>query len=295
MSPLDLTGPEFLSLYVALVAGALLRVLASGPSGRPDAHDLDLDPYEVAYVAGGEELVVNAALASLVNVGALELASPAQTLKRRTTHLHDVHPLQAAVFDAVDPNKATTIATLRSRVLLKALESAVRPIQRELVLNQNRAINVRILTATPLLLVPVLYIAKVFVGVSRGRPIEILVILGIFSVALIAGLAWKPHRTRRGNAALAELRSRNAALGSTASHGAWRLASSDLVLSIGLFGMGVLVSATGLLAGLGKALRPRWYEHGSFSAGGSSCGSSPSGCGGSCGGGCGGGCGGCGG
>jgi len=206
------------------------------------------------------------------------------------TRSPDVHPLEAAVFDAVDPKDATTIATLRSRVSLKALESAVRPIQRELVLDENRAISVRILTATPLFLVVVLGIVKAFVGVSRGRPIEILVILGIVSVMLIAGLfAWKPHRTGRGNAALAELRSRNAALGSTASHRAWHLASSDLVLSVGLFGIGVLASATDSLASLGNALKPPPQQRG----GSSGCGFS--GCGSSCGGGCGGGCGGCGG
>lgn len=297
MNPLDMRGPEFLGLYVVLAAaafpiGALLRVMASGPSGRPDEHDLDLDPYEVAYVAGGEELVVNAAVASLVNGGCLEVDSLARTVNRVNARSPDVHPLEAAVFDVVDPDKATTVATLRSRVSLKALESAVRPIQRQLVLDESRAINVRILTTTPLFLVLVLGIAKAFVGVSRGRPIGTLVILGVFSAVLIAGLyAWKPQRTGRGNAALAVLRSRNAALGNTASYGAWRLASSDLVLAIGLFGMGVLASATGSLASLGKALKPPPQQGGSFSG----CGSSTSGCGSSCGGGCGGGCGGCGG
>lgn len=292
MNPLDLKGPEFLALYltlagIALPVGAVLRMIASGPGDVPGALDLDLDPYEVAYLADGEERVVNAAVASLVNAECLEVAALARTLKRVKPRAPDVHPMEAAAYDAIDPKDATTISTLRSRVSLNALESAVTPIRRQLVLDENRAIEVRMLTVAPLALVMLLGGAKLMIGLSRDRPVGFLLFLLFGTLVLIAALAsWKPHRTGRGNAALRELRKRNAALASTASHGAWRLASSDLVLSIGLFGMGVLASATGPLATLGNTLKPPPQQRS-----GSSC---SSGCGSSCGGGCGGGCGGCG-
>src|SRR4051812_28726052 len=72
MNPFDLPGPEFLALYIPLVlvtligAGAL-RWLLRRPAEEPPDSDLELGPYEVAYLAGGPTLVVNAALARMVN------------------------------------------------------------------------------------------------------------------------------------------------------------------------------------------------------------------------------------
>src|SRR5918911_2324135 len=68
---LDMRGPEFLALYiglvvVALVLAAFLRSRLRGRAAviiRPEA--MRLDPYETAYLSGGDRLAVNVALASL--------------------------------------------------------------------------------------------------------------------------------------------------------------------------------------------------------------------------------------
>src|SRR5690349_20259423 len=73
-NPLDLTGPEFLGLYIPLLAAAVaiaavLRWALRTPSDGPFAGSMDLDPYEVAYLAGGGRHATHAALASLVQDG----------------------------------------------------------------------------------------------------------------------------------------------------------------------------------------------------------------------------------
>jgi hypothetical protein len=83
MNPLDWTGPNFLALYVALIVaialiGFLLRSI--GPHDpMPDAEAEKLDPYEIAFLAGGWPAAIHAAVTSLVHRGRI-LAGPAQSL-----------------------------------------------------------------------------------------------------------------------------------------------------------------------------------------------------------------------
>jgi hypothetical protein len=95
-----------------------------------------------------------------------------------------------------------------------------------------------------------------------------------------------PFRSRRGDNALRELRSRNMGLRQTVVAKPSRVAPDDLSLAVALYGASVL--QTGPLVALRQALRPPPSNN--SSSGSSSC-SSGGGCGGGCGGG---GCGGCG-
>ncbi|HET6880009.1 MAG TPA: TIGR04222 domain-containing membrane protein, partial [Pirellulales bacterium] len=74
LNPFDFNGPTFILLYlmllvVAVIAALLLRRSLRG--GEQEASNDSLGPYETAYLAGGKRLAIRAALAALVNRGAL--------------------------------------------------------------------------------------------------------------------------------------------------------------------------------------------------------------------------------
>jgi hypothetical protein len=135
-------------------------------------------------------------------------------------------------------------------------------------------------------------LVKVMVGLSRDKPVGFLVLASVATTILsFAVFSRRPHRTRRGDAALRGLQSKNATLRTNVL----QVGPEALVLGVALFGLSFLGDSN--LEFLSKALRPR--NSGSFGTsgcGGSGCGGGSS-CGGSScgGGGCGGGCGGCGG
>jgi uncharacterized membrane protein YgcG len=140
---------------------------------------------------------------------------------------------------------------------------------------------------------------KIFIGISRERPVEYLELLSFVTmiVALVA-FARKPMRSRYGDRVLEQLRDQYGHLRHVGHHN-FAVDPDSLVLAVGLFGMGALAGSE--LGYLTTALRtPPASSSGCNSStsgcgGGSSCGGGGGdGGGGGCGGG-GGGCGGCGG
>jgi uncharacterized protein (TIGR04222 family) len=314
MNPLDMPGPEFLTFYVVLflaaVAGAAcLRWLLRQPGDAPLPEALALSPYEVAYLSGGEEQVVNAAIARLVHEDALAVDS----INRKLTARGDGPPtdaseLERAVYSAVKGDAAETVAAVRAAAASKLAPVRRRVYELGLLVLDDQAEIARFLPLFLVLLVPLFGVVKIFVGISRDRPVLFLVMLCIISVIVaVLGFGRSVHRGRRGDRALAQLRADNSALEYQIARRADELSGDDLVLAVGLFGIGVLAGAGGPLGRLPSALRapsPLSTTAASTSNSSSGCGFFPSwtsSCGGasSCGGGgssCGGGgCGGCGG
>jgi uncharacterized protein (TIGR04222 family) len=288
MNPFDLRGPEFLAFYLAILAVSVLAALAVRWSLRPPADDRpeetpDLSPYDVVYLAGGDQLAVTAAIASLVHRNVLEVDGPGRKLRIQQSMPPKAHTLERAVFVGVASAQGEAINQVQARALPRAAK--LRPGLQEagLVLSEEAAWTCRLLSALPLFAVALVGLVKIVVGTSRGKPVGYLVLLVILTV--VAGvflLAKRPLRSRRGDGVLARLKTANEALGLSARRAPDWLEHDDLVLALGLFGTTIL--AYGTLAPLQVALKPP------PSAGGSGCG------GGGCGGGCGGGgCGGCGG
>jgi uncharacterized protein (TIGR04222 family) len=177
---------------------------------------------------------------------------------------------------AMSPTQTRTMAVIRERLETLGL-----------LLTDTQAAMVRLLPLILVLCLPAFGIIKIFVGISRGRPVGFLVIFCVASViAAFALFGRRPLRSRSGDEALASIRRDNSALRSAAKSPD-RLASSDVCLAAALFGLGTL--AVGGLADLNSALRPVVaHNSGWLGSCGSGCG------GGGCGGGCGGGgCGGC--
>src|SRR5688572_19271141 len=75
---------------------------------------LDLDVYDIAFLAGGPARVVDTAVVALLRTGRLRLHSPGQLA---TADLSRRHPVEAAVLDAVGPTGHRSIDTISWRVV----------------------------------------------------------------------------------------------------------------------------------------------------------------------------------
>jgi uncharacterized protein (TIGR04222 family) len=301
MSILDLRGPEFLqsffTLFLFLIgACAVFRWLMAGPHHDHPSHEPQLDPLEVAYLSGGARAAVGAAVASLVHRGALRVRGSAPPRLRVAADLaDDVPPLEAAVYGAAVTTHEPTIRQVRTAVAEEAERLSRRLEEYDFLLDPVRRTVCHVLPVVAMAALLALGVAKIAIGLSRGRPVLFLVFLCLLVTAAAAGFALRyPRRTWRGTRLLNRLKREHAALHATASVSPSRLGYADLALAFALYGPVVL--SMGPLADLQPALKPR-REGGSSCSGGGCGGSSGSSCGGGGGGGgCGGGgCGGCGG
>jgi uncharacterized protein (TIGR04222 family) len=291
MNPLNLRGPEFLALYVCVLGAtaalaALLRWLLRLPTPEPGEEVPELTAYEAAYLAGGPQLALHAAIASLVHRRVLSVQPAERKLSVQGPVPSKADPLEQRIYHSAGKagetiSQVCTDASATVNQLGRRLQEA------GLVPSDQQGIVARLFPGFLMGLVSILGLAKIVVGLERGRPVGFLIGLTIISAVIaIVFLIKRPLRSRHGDAALARLRDQNAALRSVARSEPERLAQDDLVLALGLFGLGIF--ATGPVADLRTALRPP-PGAGSSGCGGGGCG------GGGCGGGCGGGgCGGCG-
>src|SRR5262245_27126155 len=121
MNPFDLPGPAFLTLYGILLAGAvvmalLLRRWLRQPPDDPAELPV-LSPYEVAYLTGGEELAVNAALTRLVDEGVLDVDTGQRKVSMRTGMVGPVDPLERAILQATQGDEGQSIKDVRAATM----------------------------------------------------------------------------------------------------------------------------------------------------------------------------------
>jgi uncharacterized protein (TIGR04222 family) len=303
MNPLDLPGPEFLVLYAQLAVfavpvGYLLRRLTEGV-GFPSAMiSSPLSAPDVAYLRGGVGAVAESTLAQLFRRGTIAaddtgermvLASPAGGIAPRTT-------LESEFLASLEPGASWAVADMRDGLAALAARVEERLERQGLAFSEGQRQVLGLVFCLPMLAVTALGVAKIVVGLSRGRPVMILFVLCI--VTTLAAHVMSRHRplaTAAGRAALRRARAQNEALRETASRRTANLSPDDVALAAALFGLGAVADPS--LLALHRQLQPPRRETSGTSSGcgsGSSCGSSSgSSCGSGCGGG--GGCGGCGG
>jgi uncharacterized protein (TIGR04222 family) len=310
LNPLNLPGPQFLGLYVIILFVAVIIALAlrylmkgrlTGPV--PPVALLDVDPYEAAYLMGGEKQAVETAIAVLVKAKKLKVEASDRTLLARGALAHNAHSLERAVYDEAG-RYGEEIDSVRARASAVARQLAVRLCASGLIFNEAQAWYCQVIPALLVSAVTVFGAMKILIGISRDRPVGFLILLTILSI-VIACYFFKrrPHRTPLGDLFADLLKTKNAALEQTARTHPGGLDGADLALALGLFGINALPFATRPLSDLRAAMRPRGSSSGKSGSGGSffsfgsscsssSCGSSS--CSSGCGGGGGGGCGGCG-
>lgn len=310
-NPLNWTGPQFLVFYFALIIVAAMLALVTRLVAVPQTTAIDyqkpvpLDPYEVACLMAGPSRAVQAAFAAMMQAGTLRLVTE-ETLSwgvftKTSTKIHQgkplpkgAPPLELALFDAAAV-PADSIVPLTAAGMPAAKDINESLVQRGLLQAGNpspRAAVASLIMAAPLLI----GIPKISVGLSRGRPVEILVFACVLTgLAALGFLLARTRLSASGRALLESLRAKLSPTQLTESAAA-TFSPTELAMAIGLFGAGWL--AVGPLANV-HALLPRACGGGDNSysggCGASGYGGGGGGCGGG-GGGCGGGgCGGCGG
>ena len=187
--PLDLSGPDFLLLFGTLALVGELSVAALLFLWRPPRGNLDpaapLQPIEVAYLAGGEAKAGAALLAALVSGGALEIDAQARRIRATAVGQARGHgPVEQALWRSIQQRGDLKLSEVES--LAKAHLQPVRAqlVKRGLLLSDEvegwRLISLLGVHAVLLLLGG----GKVLVGISRGRPVEIL-LTALFVIAAV--------------------------------------------------------------------------------------------------------------
>ncbi|WP_206788844.1 TIGR04222 domain-containing membrane protein [Amycolatopsis sp. MtRt-6] len=298
--PWGISGPDFVVLYIALLGAALLvRVIVSGVVTRRAMRVGAASPgppptvYQLAFLAGGPDRAVDAAIAALVERGQLRVNSYQQVSQAGT---RPAEPLERAVFEAA---RLKTTATLRAigrrSAAMRALEEGLD--RRGLLVSAAAKRQARTFGLLLQLGVLAFGVVRLVNGIALGRPVGILVFLVLVAAVLAVVAAVRRAKTGARQPSAAGYR----VLGQV------RAAASGPVPA-GMLAGGVLLGGAAAAVALGgwamypdeelsAALAPPMTSSGGGSSGasgsscssGSSCGSGSSG-GSSCGGG--GGCGG---
>jgi uncharacterized protein (TIGR04222 family) len=316
MFPFDLRGPQFLAFYVLLLLGGFLaacvvRRKMRQPEDEGSPPDRDLDPYALAYLAGGGKRAADTVIAHLVERGDLVYESTAQFLHKNTqAAAHgSLHPFESILYDSL-PDEGRSLRSVHQQAWLTANELFTKELrERELLIPSSRSNQFVMLAFLVLGLVLAVGLAKFSIGVQSQRPVGYLMLLlfaGTMGTIFFLKSMRKVTRTLRGEHVLEALRRQNAALFTTAQSQdkTWFPEKESLTL-MGLFGLTALSLPlipelqTSLLtlaqsqAAAGFFGGPHWWGGGGGWGGSGDNGSSGSGDGG--GGWGGGGCGGCGG
>jgi len=292
-NPFDLAGPEFLLFYFLLgvITAMIVRVArrtfleSAGQVGALDlANRIGKDPYAVAYLRGGRDELIRAALISLIERGLLAAGASKLVLADRDAEAKIRRSLDKTLVMAVAAE--VDVPGLFSDTLVKREADLYGPpLQKLGVLPDNacRRASVMLFVVSALFLLLVAGI-KIAVALSRGHSNVLFLVLMAVGFAFVLDRAANPRITALGAEACRGLRELFAGL-----HGrreTFRLSktTSELTFLAAVFGIAALPYEVSKAMSF---LRPR-PQASSGGCGGGGCGGG--GCGG---GGCGGGCGGC--
>ncbi|RYG65298.1 TIGR04222 domain-containing membrane protein, partial [bacterium] len=283
LNPYDWYGGEFLTLYWSLCAIATVLYLwlrsqmtlpadASFPLQRPD-------PYALARLSHPGHLATDAALCALLSHGFIQ-ADNNGVITWVPGVAQPTHPFELRVYNQV--GTSNRLAEIR-RGVRSSLEDFDNQLQNYgLLLTDERRAKVQALALGLAALLLTFGGIKILVGLQRERPVLFLV-FSCLLVLVVAGFAvttFAPHRTRRGELYLQDLR-----------NSVRRADAYDPSLPTAVIVAGAALWGYGQLNGYGFADIRRVPP--SSSSGGDGGGSDSGG--GDGGSGCGGGCGGCGG
>jgi uncharacterized protein (TIGR04222 family) len=258
-NPFDFTGRQFLVFYccafvAACVAAAIFRRNALNATGAGTVRPDDLDPYQIAYLNGGRRLVVNAAVAHLIaqkklsfDQGAKKLIATDAGINHDRPYLHTVE--KTLLSQAREP---VELARVHERLAptVEQVRSGLQ--QRGLVADDSAVASARAIGLVLTLGVVAVGLIKLFVGLSRSRPVGYLVVLLLASVVIaLAVFARKSERTRRGNEALSAARERTDEQSAGPAIAAGTMTAA---MAMALFGPSVLAGVPEL-SGLRQTIR----------------------------------------
>ncbi|MEK6442584.1 TIGR04222 domain-containing membrane protein [Pseudonocardia sp. T1-2H] len=291
-----ISGSTFLEFYVVLAAAVWIvssRARRRLAAGGPDlVTGLESRPHDVAYLNGGPDLAVYSALSAMKLSGTIRSSGKGQVQSSvRSPVTDDLERAVAFTASAPTPRHRLRYHGVVSTALGRIEDRLVRE---GLLLSEEQRSAIR-RTGLWMLAVAVLGLFRLLAGLANARPVGFLVIvlLGV-GVVTVVELVRAPQRSRAGDRALAELRTRHHGLSPTMKPDWVAYGAGAAALGVGLYGTGALWASDPAfadeLAVQKAAAGSGWSGDGgsSWSSGGDSGGSSG-------GGGCGGGGGGCGG
>ncbi len=292
LSVFDLNGPVFLGVYIAgffftLVWTLKRRSSAERKLSLSGTNEVILtDSYEIAYLAGGIPRCAEVAMVKLVTACTVYLDRTGFFKERRLisngpAHAN-FHTLERALHSSISsygskgmpiPQISELLATKLSGIESKLARLGLRPTASELN-------SLKWSIMLPMLLWVAFGLVKLFVGISRDKPIGFLVILIFITFATAAIIASLSNKlTPNGEKLLKKMRSS-------------REYEDNALHSVALFGAASIVSH--YIPGLDPMLLREISQTGRRTSQSASSGCSSGGSSG-CSSGCGGGCGGCGG
>jgi uncharacterized protein (TIGR04222 family) len=282
MNPYDLTATPFLELYIVLfllaaIASSVLRLIEFSPPGL--VNDANLDPVELAYLAGGRRRALDAVAVGLIDAGGAVLQTASRSLRPV-----DPAPLMARYLTPFRRAMPGAVDLARLGSVFRPGLDAVRDglAARGLVFGEEDGRRAALLSSLPFCAMAAFGGARVVLGASRHHAVGY--ILGLTLLALFAAIvrALRPPVARRAGAqALRAYRAGGARLMRAPLE-------SELVQAFALTGAAAL-------AGTPLAAYARLSAQSGGAGGGGDGDGSVSSCGGGGDGGGGGGCGGCGG
>jgi uncharacterized protein (TIGR04222 family) len=186
----NFTGSEFLTFYffvsVAVVFAAwILRWYLRLPETNPSQKSPSLDPYEIAYLAGGAPRVIDTAITSLMQKEYISVSGRTISVNGRNIALKVSHPVEKAVAKAIE----TYGYSYRIRSAVNKELGMIRDRLRQLglFLTPSQSFKVRLYPAILVFSLVFLGVARMLVGMFRGRPIGylasmclVIAIIGIF-------------------------------------------------------------------------------------------------------------------
>ncbi|XHS77750.1 TIGR04222 domain-containing membrane protein [Burkholderiaceae bacterium UC74_6] len=280
-NPLDWPGPNFLGLYVVLMAVCFIATRRWRKALRDTQQAAlpgSLTPYETALLAGGRARVIDVAVTELLSAGHARWDDKKhQFAVDGASQPSD--SMQASVLALMRQSPRPPLSPRKLATQFEPLEARLRALGLWLDDDQaRRAAWQPALLSAALLAFGAL---KLSAGIRHDRPIAFLVVLMLVTFFATLGMALShPRRSREGDRMLGDLQL-------SRSHSMRAPRSSDLGLAVALAGTTVLAGTA--YAGYHQRVRGGGDSSGSGS-GDSSCSS-----GGDGGGGGGSGCGGCGG
>lgn len=286
----DLSGPQFLALYVFCLVGAWWFSKRIEQGLVNDHPTTQLSIYELAYLAGGADRPLSLALTRLAHHGHV-VQGPDTLLATSTSPSLSSHRLERELFQQIASTPPVRSAkSHHTAFALQQIESSLATGGWVVDPHSPKTLRANRIAALPMWVLMALGLIKVGVGLMRDKPVLFLVLLLLITLVMgwhAGHISAQPVAAAKSH--IESLTEQNGALYTTLSRNGEHLSVDDLSLAVALFG-------TSLLAGTqlswvhplsSDAVRSSSSGGGDGGGGDSSCGG-----GGGCGG-CGGGGGGC--
>lgn len=215
-NPINFTGADFLKFYIligiiGLVLAFWLRHSLCLPDGTPNQETENLNPYEVAFLAGNSDRLVKTAIINLIQQGYAEIETKQQFLwiKQRKLIFRRMvdssgHPVEQAIAQEIIAADGSIKEVLQKNTGIAELVS-LRLQQLGLVMNANQSSKAQFYPLLIMIFILGLGVVKMFVGISRDKPIGFLIICLCGFIVFGQILFTKPYRSRYGDRVLKNL------------------------------------------------------------------------------------------